>query len=265
MKLFKGDCLSVMGGGISDESVDMILCDLPYGTTKNKFDVCIDLEALWKEYKRIIKKRGCIALFAQTPFDKILGASNLEMLKYEWIWEKAHATGILNCNFAPMKAHENILIFSKSAASYVKDINNAMVYNPQFFKGSPYVAKLKSPSTNYDMNYQKIGIITDNKGTRYPRSVIKFAHDTNRIHPTQKPVALLEYLIRTYTNENDTVLDNCFGSCSTGVACVHTHRNFIGIEKNDEFFEKGKNWLFEEIKKQGLFSEEDMNDLEIEV
>ena len=241
----------------------MILCDLPYGTTKNKFDVCIDLEALWKEYKRIIKKRGCIALFAQTPFDKVLGASNLEMLKYEWIWEKPMATGMFNCKFAPMKAHENILVFSKSAACYVKDPSNAMVYNPQFSEGKPYVIKSGKASTNYDVNWNH-SVVTDNKGTRYPRSVIKFPHDTSRIHPTQKPVALLEYLIRTYTNENGMVLDNCFGSCSTGVACVHTHRNFIGIEKNEEFFEKGKNWLLKEIDKQGLFGGKS-NDLEIKV
>lgn len=249
MKLLCGNCLEIMKY-IPDEYIDMILCDLPYGTTKNKFDVCIDLEALWKEYRRVIKKRGCIALFAQTPFDKVLGASNLEMLKYEWIWEKPLATGRLNCNFAPLKAHENILIFSKSAASYVKDKNNAMIYNPQFSDGKPYITKTKSPSTNYDMKYQKVGLVTNNKGTRYPRSVIKFAHDTKRIHPTQKPVALLEYLIKTYTNENDIVLDNCFGSCSTGVACVHTHRNFIGIEKNREFFMKGRQWLLDEINKR---------------
>ncbi len=247
MKLLCGNCLEIMKY-IPDESIDMILCDLPYGSTKNKFDIRIDLTSLWTEYIRIIKKRGCIALFSQSPFDKCLAVSNIEMFKYEWIWEKPLATGRLNCNFAPLKAHENILIFSKSAASYVKDKNNAMIYNPQFSEGKPYITKVKSPSTNYDMKYQKIGLVTDNKGTRYPRSIIKFAHDTNRIHPTQKPVALLEYLIKTYTNENDIVLDNCFGSCSTGVACVHTNRNFIGIEKNREFFEKGRQWLLDEIR-----------------
>ena len=233
---------------IPDESIDLILADLPFNTTKNKWDVMIPLEPLWEQYIRIIKQRGCIALFSQQPFTSILACSNLEMLKYEWIWEKPLATGRLNCNFAPLKAHENILIFSKSAASYVKDKNTAMIYNPQFSDGKPYITKVKSLSTNYDIKYQKVGLITNNKGTRYPRSVIKFAHDTKRIHPTQKPVALLEYLIKTYTNENDIVLDNCFGSCSTGVACLNTKRNFIGIEMNKEYFIKGREWLNDEIR-----------------
>lgn len=245
MKLICGDCLEIMKY-IPDESIDMILCDLPYGSTKNKFDIRIDLSSLWTEYIRIIKKRGCIALFSQSPFDKCLAVSNIEMFKYEWIWEKPLATGMFNSKFAPMKAHENILIFSKSAACYVKDSNNAMVYNPQFSEGKPYITKSGKASTNYDINWNH-SVVTNNKGTRYPRSVIKFAHDTKRIHPTQKPVALLEYLIKTYTNENDIVLDNCFGSCSTGVACVHTNRNFIGIEKNREFFMKGRQWLLDEI------------------
>ena len=149
------------------------------------------------------------------------------------------ATGRLNCNFAPMKAHENILVFSKSAACYVKDAKSAMVYNPQMGTGKPYKAISGKFSANYDPKWQKQHE-TINTGTRYPRDVLKFAHDAEKLHPTQKPIKLLEYLIRTYTNENDTVLDNCMGSGSTGVASVNTNRNFIGIEIVNEYYEIAK-------------------------
>ena len=234
VKLLQGDCLELMSN-IPDESIDMVLADLPFGSTKNQWDSQIPLDQLWGGYKRIIKPRGCIALFAQVPFAQILGASNLEMLKYEWIWEKHMSTGRLNCNHAPMKAHENILIFSKSAACYVKDKSRAMKYFPQMTEGSPYIVKYRGNSTNYDMKWQR-QITTINNGTRYPRDVQKFTHDKDKYHPTQKPVALLEYLIRTYTEEGDTVLDNVMGSGSTGVAAVNTGRNFIGIELDENYF-----------------------------
>ncbi len=224
---------------IADESIDMVLCDLPYGTTKNKWDTVINLDSLWEQYKRIIKKRGCIALFSQTPFAQALGASNIEMLKYEWIWDKPMPTGRLNCNFAPMKTHENILIFSKSAACYVKDKRNAMKYNPQMTKGKPYKSVSGGASTNYDMKWSR-ETLTVNTGTRYPRDVQRFSHDKEKLHPTQKPVALLEYLIRTYTDEGDTVLDNAMGSGSTGIACKNTGRNFIGIEIDEKYYEIAK-------------------------
>lgn len=226
---FLGDCLELMKK-IPDESINMILCDLPYGTTKNKWDSVINLELLWEQYNRLIKKRGCIALFAQTPFDKVLGCSNLEMLKYEWIWEKPMATGRLNCNFAPMKAHENILIFSKSAACYVKNIDNAMIYNPQMTEGKPYKAISGRASTNYDTKWSKEQL-SINEGTRYPRDIQRVAHDKDKYHPTQKPVELLEYLIKTYTNESMIVLDNCMGSGSTCVACKNTNRKYIAVER----------------------------------
>lgn len=238
-----GDCLELMKN-IPDKSVDMILTDLPYGTTKNKWDSQINLESLWGGYKRIIKDNGCIALFAQTPFDKILGCSNLEMLKYEWIWEKSKATGHLNSNFAPMKAHENILIFSKSAACYVKDKSNAMKYYPQMTEGKPYKSMGGGSSTNYDTKWCKKQLVVNN-GTRHPRDVLKFAHDKDKFHPTQKPVALLEYLVNTYTDKNDLVLDSCMGSGSTGVACMNTNRNFIGFELDENYFEIAKNRIEE--------------------
>ena len=233
-RFYFGDCIEVMKM-IPDRSVDMILCDLPYGTTKNKWDCCIDLKKLWEGYARIIKDRGCIALFAQCPFDKVLGASNLSMLKYEWIWDKPMPTGRLNCNFAPMKTHENILIFSKSAACYVKNPENAMTYNPQMTTGKPYTSLSGGPSTNYDMKWCK-QTRTVNRGTRYPRDVQRFSHDKLKLHPTQKPVALLEYLIKTYTDEGDIVLDTCMGSGSTGVAAINTGRTFWGIENDEHWY-----------------------------
>lgn len=243
MQLLQGDCLELMKD-IPDGSVDMILCDLPYGTTLNKWDSVIDLDRMWDQYKRIIKPNGCIALFAQTPFDKVLGASNLSMLKYEWIWEKTMATGFLNSHFCPMKCHENILVFSKAAAAFVRNKNSTMTYNPQMSVGKPYRRTRNTKSTNY--NRDKI-VTTDNPGRRYPRDVIRFPHDKEKLHPTQKPVPLLEYLIKTYTNPGQVVLDNCMGSGSTGVACVNTGRDFIGIELDPGYFEIAKNRIEKQI------------------
>lgn len=228
----QGDCLELMNE-IPDSSIDMILCDLPYGTTKNKWDSTIPLDKLWEHYKRIITPNGCIALFSQTPFDKVLGNSNLKMLKYEWIWEKPRATGMLNCHHAPMKCHENILIFSNGAASPIKDKSKRMIYNPQFTDGKPYISNSGSKSTNYGKYHP---ITTVNDGKRYPRDVQIFKHDKQKLHPTQKPVALLEYLIKTYTNEGGAVLDNCMGSGSTIVACINTNRHYIGYELNEQYF-----------------------------
>lgn len=159
------------------------------------------------------------------------------------------ATGRLNCNFAPMKAHENILIFSKSAACCVKDKSKAMVYNPQMTEGKPYKSISGVASTNYDTKWSK-ETLTINNGTRYPRDIQKFAHDKEKFHPTQKPVSLLEYLIKTYTNEGDTVLDSCIGSGSTGVACVNTNRNFIGIELDEHYFEVASQRITEALEKK---------------
>ena len=213
---------------IPNKSIDLILCDLPYSTTKNKWDKSIDLPSLWGGYERIIKDNGCIALFAQTPFDKILGASNLPLLKYEWIWEKQQGTGFLNAKKMPLKIHENVLIFYKKPP----------IYNPQMRKGfKPYKCLSGKGSSNYGSQVQTL---TENNGERYPIDVIKFAHDKEKFHPTQKPVALLEYLIKTYTNEGDTVLDNCMGSGSTGVACVNTNSNFIGYELDENYFNIAK-------------------------
>lgn len=225
MRLMFGDCLERMHE-IEDASVDMILCDLPYETTRNEWDFEVHLPALWEHYKRICK--GAIVLTAQTPFDKKLGVSNLPMLRYEWIWEKTHPTGHLNAKKAPMKAHENVLVFYRRRPTY----------NP--VKTTGHVRKTAVKRVDLTTNYGKQDFepITYDSTERYPRSVLVFPSDKQRskLHPTQKPVALMEYFIRTYTNPGDVVLDNCMGSGTTGMACKLTGRKFIGIEKNADFF-----------------------------
>ena len=250
-KIYNEDCLVGMNE-IADGVVDCIICDLPFGTTKNQWDSIIPLDELWAQYNRIIKKRGAIVLFAQTPFDKVLGASNLPMLKYEWIWEKDQGTGHLNANFAPMKSHENILVFSKSASCFVKNPMNAMVYNPQKTEGKPYTCKQGSASSNYDPNNQK-SVTTENNGDRYPKSVLRFARDKGAWHPTQKPLDLIRYLVRTYSNEGDLVLDNCMGSGTTAIACMKEKRHFIGFELNTKYWEKANERIEMEKSQPTLF------------
>ena len=231
-KLFKGDCLEIMKD-IPDKGVDMILCDLPYGKTQNKWDSIISLDKLWEQYNRIIKDNGAIVLFAQTPFDKVLGVSNLKMLKYEWIWEKEQGTGFLNAKKMPLKSHENILVFYEKMP----------IYNPQIVGDEIRKVKRNTGeyrSTNYNTH---IEIKESEYKGRYPKSIIKFNRDKIKLHPTQKPVALLEYLIKTYTNEGGLVLDFTMGSGSTGVACLNTNRKFVGIELEKEYFDIATNSL----------------------
>ncbi len=211
-------------GRIKNNSIDLIVCDLPYGTTKNSWDTTVDFDFLWKEYERIIKENGAILLFAQSPFDKVLACSNLKLFRYEWIWEKTSATGHLNARKMPLKAHENILVFYKKIPTY----------NPIKTKGAKKVSKKESQekcikSSNYGKNYKRTTYCSDE---RFPRSVLKFKSDKQqlRLHPTQKPLALVEYLIKTYSNENDIILDNCIGSGTTAVACVNNNRKFIGFD-----------------------------------
>jgi len=223
-----GDCLERMKE-IPDGSVDMILTDPPYGTTACKWDSIIDLELMWKQLKRIIKPNGAIVLMAQTPFDKVLGCSNLSMLKYEWIWEKTAATGHLNAKKMPMKAHENALVFYKKPP----------VYNPQITEGhlatNSFYKKENSDGECYGKTKTASG---GGKTSRYPRSIQTFSSDkqTCSLHPTQKPVALMEYLIKTYTNEGDVILDFTMGSGTTGVAAMNLNRQFIGIELDSDYF-----------------------------
>lgn len=222
--LFNGDCLEVMADA-PDESVDLILCDLPYGTTQNKWDSVIPLERMWEAYWRAAKPNAAIVLTAQAPFDKALGASCIKFMKYEWIWSKRSATGHLNSKKQPMKSHENVLVFYRQQPTY----------NPQMTAGKPYSAKSGRASSNYG---SQVSVVTDNDGARYPRTVLDFDHDRgSRLHPTQKPVALMEYMVRTYTNPGDVVLDNCMGSGTTGIACKNTGRQFVGIESDEKYFQ----------------------------
>ena len=236
-QLMFGDCLERMKD-IPSGSVDLILTDPPYATTKNKWDSVIPFEPMWEQVKRIIKPKGVIVLFAQTPFDKILGASNIDMLKYEWVWFKNRPTGHLNSKFAPLKSHENILVFTKGSTSFVKNTKNSSTYNPQGLVTCLKVNKRTRGNGNYDEVNNKMENVA--LFENYPKSVLSFKVEVG-LHPTQKPVALLEYLIKTYTQENETVLDFTAGSFSTGVACVNTNRRFIGIEMEEKYFNIGVN------------------------
>lgn len=225
--LMLGDCLERMKE-IGSGSVDMILCDLPYGTTCCSWDAVIPFEPLWEQYERVIKENGAIVLFAAQPFAAVLATSNLKLFRYEWIWEKAAATGFFNAHFQPLRAHENILVFYKAKPTF----------NPikTFGHERKTVKRKDIGSEHYG---KQVNIKSYDSTERYPRSVQLFSSDKQKsnFHPTQKPVALCEYLIRTYTNEGETVLDNTMGSGTTGVACVNTGRAFIGIEQEQKYFE----------------------------
>ena len=228
LRLFNEDCLKVMKD-LEDKSIDMILCDLPYGTTKNSWDIIIPFEPLWECYNRVIKDNGAIVLFSQMPFTAQLIMSNLGMFRYEWIIEKTKATGFLNSKKMPMKSHENVCVFYR----------NLCKYNPQKTDGhNP--AHFYTKHNDHSSCYGKVKDVSGGGNTdRFPRDVIKFKKDTqkSKLHPTQKPVEMLEYIINTYTDRGMTVLDNCMGSGSTGVACLGTGRKFIGIEMNEEYFD----------------------------
>ena len=227
----QGDCLELMKD-IPDKSIDMVLCDLPYQETGNKWDKFVNLEQLFNEYRRIIKDDGCIALNGTFKFGTHLMNIAPDLYKYEWVWEKDNGTNAPNVNLQPFRVHEYIFIFGKGRVTNGNRI--PMKYYPQKTKGKPYKQKSGRMSENWKGGLNNI--ITDNKdGLRHPKTIQKFNRDRG-YHPTQKPVALLEYLIKTYTNEGDTVLDNCMGSGSTGVACVNTNRDFIGYELNEKYF-----------------------------
>lgn len=249
--IYNMDCLEGMRE-IPDGSIDCIICDLPFGTTKNAWDSIIPLHDLWEQYRRVIKQRGAIVLFGQQPFTAALLMSNPDMFKYEWIWEKDNGTGHLNSKFAPMKKHENVLVFSKSAACYVKNPDDAMAYHPQKTAGKPYTQKSGRPSHNYDAaNCHQV--VTENSGERYPTDVLKFNRDKDKLHPTQKPVELIRYLIRTYSDEGQVILDNCMGSGTTAIAALRERRHYIGFELNREYFDKAQQRIAKEKQSPTLF------------
>lgn len=230
MQLIHGDCLENMKD-IPNKSIDMILCDLPYGTTACKWDVVIPFEPLWEQYKRIIKDRGAIVLFGSQPFTSALVMSNVKWFKYEVVWEKEKPSNFAVSKYQIMKYHENILVFS----------NGKNTYNPQMTFGKPNHSVGRGIRKKHNESGANTSIVINKTdGLKHPKSVIKCNREANPVHPTQKPVPLLEYLIKTYTFEGETVLDNCMGSGSTGVACINTNRNFIGIEKDDKYFEIAK-------------------------
>ena len=244
--LWHGDCLELMKN-IPNDSVDMILCDLPYGVTQNKKDVAISFTALWEHYERIIKDKGAILLFGQGKFYVDLVNSNRKLFRYDLVWDKQLVSGFLNAKRMPLRQHEQIAVFYKKLPTY----------NPQFTQGEP----LHSKGTSYknkehkNQNYGKFHMTDDSRAgstEKYPTSILSFTkpHPSIAKHRTEKPIDLSQYLIRTYTNENDLVLDNCMGSGSTGIACVNTNRNFIGIELDDGYFNIAKERIEKSIRER---------------
>lgn len=244
VELLSGNCLELMKD-IEDKSVDMILCDLPYGTTQCKWDSVIPFEPLWEQYERIIKDNGAIVLFGSQPFTSSLIMSNIKMFRYTWVWQKSKATGYLNSKKMPLREHEDICVFYKKLPCY----------NPQMTQGEPYnKGKAHRPTNVYGS--QVSVLVKNDSGARYPRSVQYFKtaeSEGKTMHPTQKPIELLGYLIKTYTNENELVLDNTMGSGSTGIACLNTNRQFIGMELDKTYFEIAKKRIEENQLQQKLF------------
>lgn len=234
--LMLGDCLEQMTE-IPDGSIDMIMADLPYGTTACKWDTVIPFEHLWEQYKRIIKPNGAIVLTASQPFTSALVMSNLPWFRYSWIWDKKLPSGAVNCNRIPLKRHEDVVVFYGAPPTY----------NPQMRQGAMRRKGGAGNGAAFGHMEPKISV----NDQYYPTSLLEFSNADlrGRVHPTQKPVALIEYLIRTYTNEGETVLDNCAGSFTTGVACINTCRRFIGIEKDAAYFEIGRRRIEEAIAK----------------
>ena len=237
IRLWQGDCLDLMKN-IEDKSIDMVLCDLPYGTTQCKWDTVIPFDLLWKQYNRIIKNSGAIVLFGGQPFTSALIMSNPKMFKYCWVWKKERASNFFAAKFQPLNNTEDIIVFSHGGCN--TGTKNPVCYFPQ---GTSKIDKImkNSKTTGGKIGEahkiaMKPGVIYKQETTGYPYKLLEFSKDKEHLHPTQKPVLLLEYLIKTYTNENETVLDNCMGSGSTGVACKNLNRKFIGIELDEGYF-----------------------------
>lgn len=235
--LKNGNCLELMLQ-ITSESVDLILCDLPYGTTACAWDSVIPFDKLWAEYRRIAKPSAAIVLTASQPFSSALTMSAADLFKYAWVWEKSRATGHVHAKNKPMKKHEDVLVFSKGTTIHAGQSERRMHYDPQGLtkKLEPTIRKVGGAAQTV-MGARPSHRDTTQEFEGYPHSILRFASEGRTVHPTQKPVALMEYLIRTYTKEGDVVLDNCMGSGTTGVACVNTGRSFIGMELDPTYFE----------------------------
>lgn len=247
--LYHKNCFDVFPS-IPGGSIDLLLVDLPYGTTNNPWDSILPLPSLWTHYKRIVKENGAMVFTAAPPFDKVLACSNLEDFKYEWIWHKNKATGFLNANLQPLRAHENVLVFYRKQPTYNPQITSGHVPMNSVYATNPKPFEQR----NYNEATQLAN--TDERTTRQPRSVIDIkVHDniSKKFHPTQKPVALMEYFIRTYTNEGDVVMDHVMGSGSTCVAAKALNRYYIGVEKEDKYFNYANNWINETVPGSSLW------------
>lgn len=242
--IIQGDCLEVMQA-IASGSVDMILCDLPYGTTQCKWDTIIPFTPLWEQYSRIIKPNGAILLFGAEPFSSLLRLSNVKDYKYDWIWDKVKGTGFLNAKRQPMRNHEIISCFYKNQCAYYPQKTTGHI-NKKTFRAKHLQTEVYGTMTN-DYHYEST--------ERYPRSIQVFSTDTQNssLHPTQKPVSLCEYMIKTYTTTGQVVLDNCIGSGTTAIACINSDRNFIGIEKDVRYFDISNKRISEHKKELTLF------------
>lgn len=229
-KIYNEDCLKGMKR-IDSKSVDMILCDLPYGTTQCKWDAVIPFSPLWEQYERVIKDNGAIVLTASQPFTSALVMSNVKMFKYDWVWKKTRVTGVLNAKRQPLRTKEDVLVFCKTTPRYFPQ--GLVACDKQ--TGTGVSAAGKQGDATGKITQTESGTYTQTQ-TNYPRNVIDIASAVNTVHPTQKPVALFEYLIKTYTNEGEIVLDNCMGSGTTAVACINTNRNFVGFELDNAYF-----------------------------
>lgn len=247
-QIFNEDCLSGMSK-LADGSVDAIIADPPFQSTDCAWDKRLPLDEMWAQFNRVTKRDAAIVLFAQLPFAVDLINANRKMFRYEWVWSKPKAVGFLNANKMPLRAHENVLVFYRALPTY----------NPQFSTGKPYTRRQKDEPFG-GVYHGRRESITVNDGNRYyPRDVIQFAQPVpnskteRRIHPTQKPVALMEFLVKTYTNEQETVLDATMGSGSTGVACINSRRRFIGFETDKTFFDAARERLQRAENLRGLF------------
>ena len=251
-KLYKGDCLEIMKE-IADGSVDAIITDPPYGTTACMWDSVIDFDLMWEQLNRIIKHNGAIVLFGSEPFSSALRMSNIKNYRYDWIWEKNKCNGFTMVNYRPLKNIEIISVFCKSPATYVKN-KQSIIYNPQGIKktNKKIINKKRRNLTTLTGGKWKNENHLQTK-TNYPKTILKFNNEYKTKHPTQKPVALMEYLIKTYTNENELVLDFTMGSGSTGVACENTKRNFIGIEQDENYFKIAEKRIKEHQQQTKLF------------
>ena len=249
-ELYRGDCLEVMAD-IPDGSIDLVLCDLPYGTTACGWDSVIPFDSLWLNYRRILKDNGTAVLTASQPFTSALAMSAIDIFKYALVWEKSRATGHVHAKNKPMKKHEDVLVFSKGTTVHAKQSKNRMIYNPQGLikKETPTIRKNGGNSDSV-MSARPSHRDYLQEYTNYPDSILHFDSEGKTIHPTQKPVALMEYLIRTYSNEGEAVLDNCMGSGTTGVACANTGRNFIGIEREKEYYHIARKRIAEAYNKK---------------